>query len=227
MEFGPAPVSPFRSWGIDHLGPFPVTTGGNKYALVVVDYFSKWVVAGPLPDAKAKTAARFFLNEVVFKFRVPQQGLTEKNNGTIVDRITAHIVDDVSLWDRQLSAAVFALNPSVQTSTGRTPFEINFGLDPVLPIDALVPVPPEPNAYANRVEELQATRGEVAERIRLAQQRQKLYYDRRRGPTQVFDPGDLVSSGGRPLSGGSRVSCSHATWVPLKSSASCRPPHTR
>ena len=80
----------------------------------------------------------------------------------------------------------------MQTSTGRTPFEINFGLDPVLPIDALVPVPPEPNAYANRVEELQATRGEVAERIRLAQQRQKLYYDRRRGPTQVFDPGDLV-----------------------------------
>ena len=263
MEFGPAPVSPFRSWGIDHLGPFPVTTGGNKYALVVVDYFSKWVVAGPLPDAKAKTAARFFLNEVVFKFGVPQQvvsdpgtsftshvwrdlmaslgiahfyaaaehqqtnGLTEKNNGTIVDRITAHIVDDVSLWDRQLSAAVFALNPRVQTSTGRTPFEINFGLDPVLPIDALVPVPPEPNAYANRVEELQATRGEVAERIRLAQQRQKLYYDRRRGPTQVFDPGDLVSSGGRPLSGGSRVNCSHATWGPLKSSASCRPPHTR
>ena len=43
-------------------------------------------------------------------------GLTEKDNATIVDRITAHMVDDVSLWDRQLGAAVFARNTSVQTS---------------------------------------------------------------------------------------------------------------
>ena len=86
-------------------------------------------------------------------------GLTEKKNATIVDRITAHMVDDVSLWDRQFDAAVFARNTSVQTSIGRTLFEINFGLDSVLPIDTLVSLPPERDAYENRMEDLQATRG--------------------------------------------------------------------
>ena len=50
MEFGPTPSLPFREWGIDHLGPFPTTTNRNKYAVVAVDYFSKWVVAASKND---------------------------------------------------------------------------------------------------------------------------------------------------------------------------------
>lgn len=40
-EQGPAPTEPFVCGGLDHLGPFLTTQGGNKYVLVINDYFSK------------------------------------------------------------------------------------------------------------------------------------------------------------------------------------------
>ena len=40
--------------GIDMIGPLPLTKKGNRYIVTLVDYFSKWPEAAPLPD---KTAA--------------------------------------------------------------------------------------------------------------------------------------------------------------------------
>ncbi|GBO33773.1 hypothetical protein AVEN_90734-1 [Araneus ventricosus] len=37
--------APFERMALDILGPLPVTTKGNRYALVLMDYFTKWPVA--------------------------------------------------------------------------------------------------------------------------------------------------------------------------------------
>ncbi|XP_012839245.1 PREDICTED: uncharacterized protein LOC105959647 [Erythranthe guttata] len=42
-----SPIS-FAQWGMDLVGPFPPATGGRKYLIVAVDYFTKWVEAEPL-----------------------------------------------------------------------------------------------------------------------------------------------------------------------------------
>ncbi|GBM28168.1 Structural maintenance of chromosomes protein 4 [Araneus ventricosus] len=42
---------------LDILGPFPVTTKGNRYVLVLMDYFTKWPEAIPIPDQEASTVA--------------------------------------------------------------------------------------------------------------------------------------------------------------------------
>ena len=35
---------PFVSWGMDVIGPIePVTSNGNRFILVAIDYFTKWV----------------------------------------------------------------------------------------------------------------------------------------------------------------------------------------
>jgi hypothetical protein len=43
---------------IDILGPLSWTDNGNKYIMVVGDYFTKWMEEIPIPDAEAKTFCR-------------------------------------------------------------------------------------------------------------------------------------------------------------------------
>ena len=46
---------PMDRFSIDVLGPLPRTARGNKYILVVMDYFSRWVEILPVPDHTAET----------------------------------------------------------------------------------------------------------------------------------------------------------------------------
>ena len=63
--------APMDRVGIDLLGPLPLTKDGNKYLLVLVDYFTRWVEAFPLPDQTAETVARSFIHEFVCHFGAP------------------------------------------------------------------------------------------------------------------------------------------------------------
>ncbi|GBN93776.1 hypothetical protein AVEN_104094-1 [Araneus ventricosus] len=42
---------------LDILVPHPVTTKGNRYVLVLMDYFAKWPETIPIPDQAASTVA--------------------------------------------------------------------------------------------------------------------------------------------------------------------------
>ncbi len=57
--------------GIDIVGPLPRTSQGNAYILVMVDYFTKWPEAVPIPNVKASTIARTFI-------RAPQILLSDR-----------------------------------------------------------------------------------------------------------------------------------------------------
>ncbi|GJU93057.1 reverse transcriptase domain-containing protein [Tanacetum coccineum] len=48
----------FDVWGIDFMGPF-LSSRGNKYILVAVDYISKWVEAKALPTNDARVVVKF------------------------------------------------------------------------------------------------------------------------------------------------------------------------
>jgi hypothetical protein len=45
---------PMEEVAIDIMGPFPESLAGNKYVLVIVDNFSKWMEAYPMPNIEAK-----------------------------------------------------------------------------------------------------------------------------------------------------------------------------
>lgn len=55
----------------DIMGPLPLTPRGNRYILVVTDYFSKWVEVFPITDQSAVTTATVLLNKVFSKFGCP------------------------------------------------------------------------------------------------------------------------------------------------------------
>ena len=52
-------VQLFDVWGMDFMGPFPVSFG-NIYILLAVDYVSKWVEAAAYPKNDANTVVGFF-----------------------------------------------------------------------------------------------------------------------------------------------------------------------
>ena len=56
---------------MDILGPLPETNLGNKYILVVGDYFTKWKEAYPMRDMEATTVARLLVNEFFCQFGLP------------------------------------------------------------------------------------------------------------------------------------------------------------
>ena len=56
---------------IDILGPFPLSTHGNRYILAVVDQFTNWTELFPLPDQTAETTARTLITEAVSRFGAP------------------------------------------------------------------------------------------------------------------------------------------------------------
>ncbi|GBN68852.1 Retrovirus-related Pol polyprotein from transposon 412, partial [Araneus ventricosus] len=63
--------APFERMALDILGPLPVTTKGNRYALVLMDYFTKWPEAIPIPDQEASTVAEELVRAWISRYGVP------------------------------------------------------------------------------------------------------------------------------------------------------------
>ncbi len=59
--------------GIDILGPLTETDGGNRFILVVGDYWTKWMEAYPLPNHTAETVASTLVHQFIARFGIPDQ----------------------------------------------------------------------------------------------------------------------------------------------------------
>lgn len=65
-------TAPFQVIGMDFLGPIkPESPNGNKFIMVMTDYFSKWVEAVALPDQKAQTTADCLYKHIVQRHGPP------------------------------------------------------------------------------------------------------------------------------------------------------------
>ena len=71
---------PFAWWGMDILRPFTVGSYQNKYLIVAIDYFTKWIEAEALAKITAFNILRFYKRNVLARFGVPQALVTD--NGT-------------------------------------------------------------------------------------------------------------------------------------------------
>ena len=58
---------------MDILSGLPTADDGSKYLLVVVDAFTKWVEAYPLPDQEAATCITAVYNDMFSRFGLPRQ----------------------------------------------------------------------------------------------------------------------------------------------------------
>ena len=60
-----AVACPMDRVAMDIVGQLPETEAGNKYILVISDYYTKWVQAHAIPDQTAQTVADVYINHWV------------------------------------------------------------------------------------------------------------------------------------------------------------------
>ena len=72
-------VELFYVWGIDFMGPFPLSYG-HKYILLAVDYVSKWVEAIPTITCDAKVVQRFIKSNIFSRFETPRAVISDEGS---------------------------------------------------------------------------------------------------------------------------------------------------
>ena len=118
-------------------------------------------------------------------------GVVERINGELVKILTKTVQGAVRHWDKFVSQAVFACRTRVNRSTGKSPFQLLYGIDPILPG---VDHPPfvfdyeetdaRTNVRADELQQLGRNREAATLRLQGSQATSKFYYDKevRRDP---------------------------------------------
>ena len=70
--------APMGKCHLDILGPLRKTASGNSYVLLMVDQFTKWVEAAPIPDQSAETVARTAIDYLFSRFGCPREIVTDQ-----------------------------------------------------------------------------------------------------------------------------------------------------
>ncbi|XP_022149417.1 protein NYNRIN-like [Momordica charantia] len=68
---------PFAQWGVDIIGPFPLGKGQTKFAVVAMDYFTKWAEAEALSHITESRVTSFIWANVVCRFGIPNAIVTD------------------------------------------------------------------------------------------------------------------------------------------------------
>lgn len=70
----------FIIWGIDLIEELPIARGGEKYTIIDVDYFTRWVKAEPLTTITSEKLINFMEKNIICRYGVPMKIIS--NNGT-------------------------------------------------------------------------------------------------------------------------------------------------
>lgn len=62
---------PFAKWGVDFIGPLPREKENACFAIVTIDYFTKWVEAEPLAKITKMNTSKFLWKNIICKLGIP------------------------------------------------------------------------------------------------------------------------------------------------------------
>ena len=74
---------PFLMWAFDVVGPLEDLYGETRrvsFILTATDYFTKWAEVEAYPIIKANTLVNFIVRNVISRFGIPEQLITDNNS---------------------------------------------------------------------------------------------------------------------------------------------------
>ena len=126
-------------------------------------------------------------------------GQTEVTNRSLGNLLRCLVQENTATWDELLSSVEFAYNASSHRATGYSPFQVNTGRNPNLPVD-LVPLPSLKATSAEAIDyatDLTEIHHQAKERITAYNTKIKGAADARRRPL-TYQVGDMVMVRLRP-----------------------------
>ena len=116
-------------------------------------------------------------------------GQVERLNRTVLSALLPSILEE-ELWDEQVRSVQFAINNVINKSTGKTASQLMFGFTPRNSSDDLLK--DEVSKIPSILEDLLDARRDAAQKIKIAQVKQKTYFDKKRKTPRKYKVGDLV-----------------------------------
>ena len=108
-------------WRIDYVTCNPDSTGGHKYIIVAIDYFTKWAEAMPTFKDNGETTTFFVFNQIIARFGIPKVIVTDHGShfqNNMMTKLTTMLgfrQEHSSLYYPQANGQVEAVNKTLKT----------------------------------------------------------------------------------------------------------------
>jgi len=211
----PKGSAPFNTLHIDHFGPVDHRVAAKKFVFLIIDAFTKFVRLYSTKTTNAKEAMTY-LSHYFQNYSRPRVIISDRGSAFTshefeeverVNRILSPMLAKLSdnengrQWYKMLEQTEFAINNTVNRSTGKTPCQLLFGADQRGPvIDGLKEMVTEksyndsqnPEVRHDNSQSLEKIRTKAAEKISKSQASQKENYDKKRKSPRKYNKGKLV-----------------------------------
>ncbi|CAJ0928883.1 unnamed protein product [Ranitomeya imitator] len=148
-------------------------------------------------DASPIDAGAVLFQKDAQAYHPETNGLVERANQTLVTYLRHFVSARQDEWASLLPWAEFALNNAVADSARQTPFLLNYGQHPWVPVP--MPVSSADSRVANWAVEARDTWDHTQDAIRASKERMRSSAYAHRCPAPTFAPGDLVWLSGRNI----------------------------